>query len=304
MKRKTVIKILIGIVAFILIKSFLYYTEVEYSYPVWSKDGKRIYCVKNINYYRFAQGGFFFEYRIYKNRSYVMSMNSDGSWKKVLAKFVGQEGSLKYVENLAILPDGKELIFYLLSNEHEESGIYKINIDVRNLVKVANFLVGGGLSTDFYLSPDGKNIAYTKCEFRRGGLSGQWYSSWLVGIGGQDNYMICGEESKVEGWTKDGKIIIDAYVDIEGNPKPRFDNKGQYEGDLKSRYLIYDPLSMKLIKEVPQEFKKINIMLKKDTTISPDGKKKIFWEEKNLGVMDMDGENKKILLKDKVRYLK
>ena len=106
------------------------------------------------------------------------------------------------------------------------------------------------------------------------------------------------------GWTKDGKIIIDAYVDIEGNPKPRFDNKGQYEGDLKSRYLIYDPLSMKLIKEVPQEFKKINIMLKKDTTISPDGKKKIFWEEKNLGVMDMDGENKKILLKDKVRYLK
>lgn len=58
MKRKTVIKIIIGIVAFILIKNLLYYTEVEYSYPIWSKDGKRIYYIKTVDYYRFAQGGF------------------------------------------------------------------------------------------------------------------------------------------------------------------------------------------------------------------------------------------------------
>src|SRR3989338_8164993 len=89
LKRNTVIKIIIGIVAFILIRYLLYYTEVEYSYPVWSKDGIKIYYIKNVDYYRFAQGAFFFEYRIYKNKSYVMSMNSDGSWKKVLAKFIG-----------------------------------------------------------------------------------------------------------------------------------------------------------------------------------------------------------------------
>lgn len=294
LKRNTIIKIIIGIAAFIIIYNLLYFTEVEYLYPIWSKDGKRIYYVKNIDYYRFAQGAFFFEYRIYKNKSYVMSMNSDGSWKKVLAKFVGYTEKFPRhlsLSDLTIAPDGKILLFCLSSDEREK-GIYSIGTKGGRFKSLITYEKYNPYDIrNFFVSPDSKKIIYTS-ERHISSTSGidRFYSAWLVNIDGTDNHMICEEDSHAAGWTIDNKAIISKFNDLS----------------------VYDPLSSSIIKQTKthgfsgEEFeasmKSINVIEK--TYISPDSKKKIFQEEKSFGVMDMDGKNKKVLLKDKVHYLK
>ncbi|MFH1778793.1 MAG: hypothetical protein ABH847_02010 [Candidatus Omnitrophota bacterium] len=318
-KRKTVIKIIIGIAAFILIKNFLYYTEVGYSYPIWSKDGKRIYYIKNIDYYRFAQGGFFFEYRIYKTKSYVMSMKPNCSGKRIIVKFSRQNLPRTSIHNLAILPNNKELTFCVWApgvkyiGPTNENGLYRINTNGTNLIKLMSF---GDITQapKLFVSPDGTKIAYTKERygdgFKNRDIIGSVFSSWLMDSDGRNNHMICGEESEVKGWTTNGYLIISAYADLEGNAKLEYDNKANhivYPNDVTYRTLIYDPATKKFAKNIldyfsskrtQEEIKNLGF-IKYNDSISPDGKKKIFWKGENLGVMDIDGKNKKILLKGK-----
>lgn len=324
LKRKTVIKIIIGIAAFIIIYNLLYFTEVEYSYPIWSKDGKRIYYVKNVDYYRFAQGAFFFEYRIYKNKSYLMSMNPDGSWKKVMAKFITQNLPQTSIRNLAISPNSKELIFCFWApgikyiGPTNENGLYRIDTNGTNLIRLMPF---GGITQapKPLISPDGTKIAYAKERYNRSGIVwkdiiGSVFSSWLMDSDGQNNHMICGEESEVEGWTTDGYLIVTAYSDSEGNAKLEYDNKANrimYPNDVRYRTLVYDPVSQKFIKNIPnyfsskeaqQELKKLGL-IKYDASIPPHRKEKLFFSSSGIYATDINDKSK-ILLENKVGYLK
>ncbi len=257
-------------------------TDVYYESPIWSKDGSRIYFIKTVEHVRptWAFSGWPNEYTA-KLECYVMSMRPDGSNKKVIAKFITKHGSLKYIHDLVISPDGKMLFFYMLSSSKEISGIYKIKVDKANLEKVVNFEFYGQL-TPFFLSPDGKRIAYTKYQSDK---SDSTRSCWVVDLNGQNNHMIYGEDSYVKGWIADGKIVVSKY--------------GGHSYD------IYDPLLNSVVKKVntlglddKELAKSLNII--KKTYISSDGKKEIFGGTEELGVMDIDGKNKKILLKGKV----
>lgn len=264
-------------------------TDIYYESPIWSKDGSRIFYIKTVERVKptWALSGWPNEYTA-KLECYIMSMRQDGSDKKVITKFITKEGSLKYVHNLTVSPDEKVLIFYISAGE--ESGIYKININGAGLEKIVNFevFVQG---TPFFLSPDGKKIAYIKGRWALDGCWGSHESCWVVDLNGQNNHMIYGEESLVKGWTIDGKIIISPL--------------GGYH------LVVYDTELQKVIKEIsyspysgrpddyPSSLRMLNIVREK-TDVSPDGKKEIFGGTEEIGIMDIDGKNKKILLKGKV----
>ena len=232
--------------------------DISYSFPVWSKDGSRIFYIKKVDHFKstflnFSSGPG--EY-IAKQECYIMSMRPDGSDKKVIIKFITEEENhLPDIYNLLILPDGKQLIFFLLGkHEKLERCICKVNIDGTNLVKLLDF---GEITRipDLFVSPDGTKIAYTKERYgdENKDIIGSVFSSWLMDADGQNNYMVCGEASEVKGWTTNGYLIISTYADSEGDAKLKYGNKAHttYPEDVMDRTLIYDPTSKKLIKNIP-----------------------------------------------------
>ncbi len=266
---------------------FFGWTNIYYDSPIWSTDGSKIYFIKNVEHSgpSFAFAGPSITVRKYE--CYIMSMRPDGSGKRTITKFITKKGSLKYMRNLAILPDEQALIFYMLSSNEErgeESGIYKITIKDR---KIVNLVIEDQEFSccDFYVSPDGKKIAYVR-NYDKKNPNISHPLAWLIDIDGKNDYLICKEESYVAGWTVDDKVIISKY--------------GEHSYD------VYDPVLNSIIKKVNTQglddkelAKSLNII--KKTDVSPNGKKKIFREGNSLGVMDIDGKNK-VLLKGKIRY--
>lgn len=269
---------------------FFGWTDIYYESPIWSKDGTRIYFIKNVEHRgpSFALAGS--PEKVKKLESYIMSMRPDGSDKKVITKFITtKEGFLTRIDNLIVSPDDQQLIFfsstYLRDIKQIESGIYRINTNGSSLTSIINFENFIQVPS-FFLSPNGKKIAYTKGKWEKGDSV---RSSWLIDLNGQNNRMIYEEDSYVKGWTVDGEVVLSKYRE--------------------DSYDIYDPILNSIVKKVKtrgligEEFealmKSLNIIER--TYVSPDGKKEIFWERENLGVMDIDGKNKKILLKGKRR---
>lgn len=315
------------VAAFIFDLPLLVGWEVSYSSPIWSQDGSRIYYIKNIFYWKVtfssmlggAIGGSG-EYTT-KIKSYIMSMRPNGWEKKVIAKFISKTGTdvgiVYEVEKLWLIPNGKEEIVFFLHDHGRnqyDGYIYKINRDGTNLVKLLE--LGKVIEVPkLFISPDGTKIAYTK--ERRGGIGGaediigSVFSSWLMDVDGQNNYMICGEESEVEGWTTNGYLIIGAYADSTGNSKlRRYSSKAKnvvYPDDVLDRTLIYDLTSKKFIKNLPNYFSnketqkelKNSGFVKYDTSISPDGKKQLFYNDhiNTISIKDTDGKNEITLLR-------
>lgn len=285
---------------------FFGWTDIYYESPVWSRDGSRIYFIKNVEHSgpSFALAGSSEVVR--KLECYIMSMRPDGSDKKVITKFISKKYSLEYIHNLVILSGDNQLAFFLsVWHGKENGGIYKINIDGTNLVKLAGF---GDVTKipSLFVSLDEAKIAYTKERYKGGAKYRSYFSSWVVDVVEQSNYMICGEDSRIIGWTNDGKLVISALTDLEGNVKPEYDSEGNeisYGDNVRRHILVYDFLSKKFEVKTSRSFDEIlkNLGIQeKDASISPDGKKKIFFI-KDLIIMDIDGKNEKILLKGKKR---
>ena len=239
-----------------------------------------------------------------ERKSYIMSMRPDGSDKEVIMKFITKSPSFLIVGNLNILYESKQLILLTYSDAGQVWSVYRVNIDGSNLVKLLDI---GRVNQfpELFISPDETRLAYTG---KRDGAE-DWPSSWLINLDGQGNHMICGEESNVIGWTKDGKLVIGALADAEGNVKPKYKNgKGILYGDnIRRRILIYDFLSKKFDVKNPSSFVESHEILKslgvqeRNTGISPDGKKKLFSQDGvSIGIRDIDGKNERILLKGKI----
>lgn len=332
MLKKIAIIFLVVIVLFVSAKIAFYHlfgggTNITYESPVWSKDGSRIYFIKKIEHWSPSISFTMSPGSLNELECYIMSMRADGKDKRVIIKYISKR-STEYIRNLnlhvfkalypssaynlIILPNNNELIFFLWHPEGEkkESAIYKVNVDGTNLVKLTELGEVNSVPR-LFISPRGIKVSYTKTiwgteDNHRGAIS----SSWLLDINGKDNYMVCGEESEVEGWTKNNYLIISTFADSEGNAKIKYGYKDRpvYTEDVIDRTLIYDPMSKMYIKNIPNYYssKKTQKELissgfifydTRDTGISPDGKKKIFVENTNLGVMNT--YSKKILLKGK-----
>lgn len=199
MKITKYLLIAVAVIIVSIIWNTVYYTEVKYSSPVWSPDGKKIYFLKNVDYNKngIADLDPFFNYYIYKTKSYVMSMNSDGSWKKVLVKYEGVFNRKPYIstlDDLSITPDGKELLFYRSTDPREgASGIYIVNVNVKGLKR----LIGEDENYVCYkpfISPDGKKITYTR-SYSRQDPNISHPSAWLIDIDGKNDRMICEEKA-------------------------------------------------------------------------------------------------------------
>lgn len=319
------ISIFLLVVALILLFLFGYRTEVSYASPVWSKDGSRIYYVKNVEYWKTTLlsmvaagvGGNGGKYT-FKQKSYIMSIRPDGSNKKVITKFITKKNDISdnitneypaYIVNLKLLPKSDEIVFFIKAMTGYKDWIYKVRTDGTNLVKLLDL---GEVTkpSELFVSPDGTKIAYTKERYHPEDSIGSVFSSWLIDADGKNNHMICREESNVKGWTTDGKLIISAYADSEGNAKLEYDNKANrivYPNDVTYRILIYDPTSKKFIKNLPgfsfeekkEELKNLGF-IKYDPTTSPDGNKRLLsWDDGSIGIIDIDGKNEKILHKGK-----
>lgn len=284
--------------------------DVRYSSPIWSKDGSRIYYIKMVVHWEtvFLNLGDLSPERTTKLECYIMSMLPDGSGKKVVTKFITKQGYLEDIYNLVISPDDNELVFFLWNLEKggKETGIYKINVDGKNLKELVS-LVGVTNAPRLFISPDGTKIAYSRDRYvvpPDVDTIGDVFSSWLMDADGKNNHMICGEESRVEGWTTNGYLMISAYADSEGNAKLKHDNKGDdivYSINVTDRTLIYDPASKKFIKNLPNYFSEERIkslgFTEYDSSISPDGQKKLFSYDVSIRIIGIDGKNEKILLK-------
>lgn len=291
------------IVALVLLFIFVYRTEINYASPVWSKDGDKIYYVKKVTYSKLKLSPLeLLIWDTFKTKSYIMSMRPDSSGKRVIFKFIRHidksPHTLSSIGNLAILPDNQHFIFIIWADE-EDSGIYKVNTNGKNLLKLINL---GTLTkpTELFISPDGTKIAYTKERYRSEDWSYSLFSSWVIDIDGKNNHMVCGEESHVIGWTKDGKLVISALTDLEGNVKPEYE-KGErisYDENVRFRILVYDFLSKRFDVKTSHSFDEFDEALKnlgvtkKDPSISPDGKKCIFYiGSRDIGVKEIDEKN-------------
>jgi len=287
-KKDRLTLVIIGAVAVAIFYFFNKPYEITYSYPVWSKDGKKIYFTKEVSYEKRFYLFSMFGAPIDKRDCYVMSMNADGSWKKVLASFKGDRDEFSYMcefRGLKITPDGKELVFEVDSYGKaaymiRKSEIYAVGVNGKNLRKAVSSEGRIGI-IDFSISPDGKKIVYTK-EDNIDGVN-KPRTVWLIDYDGGNDHMICGENSHAAGWTIDGKAIISKFDELS----------------------MYDPLSGNVIREVKTygysgtEFdasmKSLNAIEK--TNISPDGKKEVWEGDKGIVVKNLKTKKERLIIK-------
>lgn len=226
-KKDRLTLVIIGVVAVAAIYFFNKPYEIIYSHPVWSKDGKKIYFAKEVSYEKRFYLFSMFGAPIDRRDCYVMSMNADGSWKKILTGFKGDRYEFSYMyalRDLKITPDGKKLVFNVHSygkaaymiNKFE---IYAVGINGKNLRKLVSCEGRIGI-IDFFISPDGKKIAHTR-EIDEN------KTVWLINHDGSNDHIICEEDSHAAGWTIDGKAIISKFDDLS----------------------VYDPLSNSIVKK-------------------------------------------------------
>lgn len=294
--------------------------EIRYSCPVWSRDGSRIFYVKDVVHWKTSFSSILTSFItggsgrvITKSASYIMSMKPDGSNKKVITKFIViryeneniSGNSPAYVRDLRMLPNNDEIIFFIRAASGYKGWIYKVNVNGTNLVKLLDI---GNTTTapNLFISPDGRNLAYTKERYD----IFPWYnSSWLVDNDGKNNCMIAGEASHVIGWTLDGKLVISALADLEGNIKPEYSasgNKISYDENVREQILVYDLKFKEISRRIPKNINEAEIILKslniikQDDTVYFDGSKKLFsLDDRSIGIGSINRENLKVLLKGK-----
>lgn len=284
------ILIVIVIAVSVFIWNVFNYTEVDYSSPVWSPDGKKIYYLKNITYNKNDLAPFFRLY-VHETKSYVMSMNPDGSWKKAIVKYEGVFDKKPYLTtlyNLAITPDGRDLLFYRANDLREGgAGIYRVNIKDKKIVK----LVADDEEFhcyNFYISPDGRTIAYTR-NYNNKDPNIDHRTVWLIDFDGRNDHMICNEDSYVLGWTVGGDIIIRIFDESK-------ENWQLWEYNVSSKNFVKKVPSGFYSSEVEVAMKSLNAI--KKTNISPDGKKEIFYFKNYTGTRGINGKHQRYLLKD------
>jgi hypothetical protein len=245
-------------------------------------------------------------------------MNRYGWNKKVIAKFITRPGGWRKPAQVLVLgaiPNRNEIVFFVRAWEGGETWIYKVNVDGTNLIK----LIDLGKTTEIpelFVSSDGTRIAYTKerCGNSLGenmDIIGSVHSSWLMDSDGKNNQMICGEESGVVGWTTNGKLVISAYADAEGKARLEYGRDGndiKYPDDIKDRILVYDQTLNKFVENIPthltrkmrmeEGLKSFGIAMR-DTSISPDGKMQIIYEDYNkmIKVKNLADKSELILLR-------
>lgn len=293
------------------------------SSPVWSQDGKGIFYIKDTVYWELTPGSMFTiamggSGRTAKEVCCIISTNQYGWDKKIIVKFITKPGGWEkpaQVLALGAIPNRNEIAFFVRAGEGDETWIYKVNANGANLIK----LIGLGKTAnipELFVSSDGAKIAYIKERYSNGvdenlDISGSVFSSWLMDSNGENSHMICDEDSGVVGWTANGKLVISAYADSEGKARIEYGRHGnniKYPDDVKNRILVYDQTLNKFIENIPtylnrrmrmeEGLKSLGITIC-DTSISPDRKKQIFYDDLNrrIIVKDLVDKSETILLR-------
>ena len=297
MKRRLIIfsiSIIILVVIYIINKPY----GILYSYPVWSKDGNKIYFTKEVKYVKYRLNPLDElspsdspSPSIDRSVCYIMSMNADGSWKKVVISFKGGRQNFPYLydfRGMKITPDGKNLVFEMNNAGGTfvniyQFAIYVIEVNGKNLKKIV-FPENGIEIIDFYISPDSKKILYSrKSKINNAERFG---SVWLVNIDGSNDHMICEEDSYAEGWTAEGNIIISWHDQMKKEWQLWLYNLSLQSVSKKVNFRWGDH----------ENTAKTLGLITMESQILPDGKKELLWKDHGLLVKDLKTNKERLII--------